>query len=77
MDTYIAVSPYFCISVGAGHEEIVRWLVNNDLTGTIAFIQDNNGDTPAHDAADNGYMLLLCEVELQFNYCKTLDTQRF
>ena len=44
--------------IAAGHEEIVRWLVNNDLTGTIAFIQDNNGDTPAHDAADNGYVSL-------------------
>ena len=48
------------ISVAAGHEEIVRWLVNNDLTGTIAFIQDNNGDTPAHDAADNGYVFNMC-----------------
>lgn len=46
------------MAVATGREDIVRWLVNNDLTGTIAFIQDNNGDTPAHDAADNGYALL-------------------
>ena len=48
--------------VAAGHEEIIRWLINNDLTGTIALIQDNNGDTPAHDAADNGYVVLYCCV---------------
>ena len=49
---------YTWLLVANGHEDIVRWLVNNDLTGTIAFIQDNNGDTPAHDAADNGYVSL-------------------
>ena len=47
---------YTFLVTATGREEIVRWLVNNDLTGTIAFIQDNNGDTPAHDAADNGYV---------------------
>jgi len=53
---YIIINTLHVYTIAAGHEAIVRWLVNNDLTGTIAFIQDNNGDTPAHDAADNGYV---------------------
>lgn len=66
---------YTWLLVANGHEDIVRWLVNNDLTGTIAFIQDNNGDTPAHDAADNGYVSLHGRVLCVIN--NTIDIQKF
>ena len=32
-----------------------RWLIDSDIGGTLVNTKDNSGDTPAHDAADNGY----------------------
>jgi len=65
----LSINITFIYCTAAGHEEIIRWLINNDLTGTIALIQDNNGDTPAHDAADNGYIAIRTYIEMNaLNY---------
>ena len=33
--------------------------MNSDISGTLINAKDVNGDTAAHDAADNGYALAL------------------
>ena len=38
----------------AGKLKTVRWLVNHDVSGLLISAQDDNGDTPAHDAAGAG-----------------------
>lgn len=43
-----------CIPPAAGQVHTARWLINSDVGGTLVVAKDKNGDTPAHDAADNG-----------------------
>ena len=42
------------IPPAAGQVHTARWLINSDVGGTLVVAKDKNGDTPAHDAADNG-----------------------
>ena len=44
----------FLFVLAAGKLKTVRWLVNNDMTGLLVSAKDENGDTPAHDAAGSG-----------------------
>ena len=41
-------------SLASGQVHTARWLINSDVGGTLVMTKDKNGDTPAHDAADNG-----------------------
>ena len=43
-----------CIPPSAGQVHTARWLINSDVGGKLVVAKDKNGDTPAHDAADNG-----------------------
>ena len=45
---------HICISTATGMVKTARWLIDSDLKGTLVKMKDNNGDTAAHDAADNG-----------------------
>ena len=40
--------------VATGQLKTARWLIDSDVGGTLVNSKDNSGDTPAHDAADNG-----------------------
>ena len=42
-----------CISA-TGQVDTAKWLIDSDVGGKLITSKDNNGDTPAHDAADNG-----------------------
>lgn len=44
----------YLLHLAAGKLKTVRWLVNNDASGLLISAQDDNGDTPAHDAAGAG-----------------------
>ena len=44
----------FFIFVASGQVGAARWLLNCDLGGKLITAKDKNGDTAAHDAADNG-----------------------
>lgn len=44
-----------CDAVGTGHIETAEWLLKSDVSGRLISAKDKNGDTPAHDAAENGY----------------------
>ena len=49
-----------------------KWLIDSDVTGTLVTSKDNNGDTPAHDAADNGSVSILhCYPSLYTKYNAT------
>lgn len=37
-----------------GQVNTSKWLIDSDMGGTLISSKDNSGDTPAHDAADNG-----------------------
>ena len=39
----------------AGVTRTAKWIVNCDSSGYLIGVTDNNGDTPAHDAAENKY----------------------
>ena len=43
-----------------GQVHTARWLINSDVGGTLVMAKDKNGDTPAHDAADNGWASNSC-----------------
>lgn len=36
-----------------------KWIVNCDSSGYLIGVTDNNGDTPAHDAAENKYVRVI------------------
>lgn len=38
----------------SGQVLTARWLINSDIGGSLIATKDKNGDTAAHDAADNG-----------------------
>ena len=38
----------------AGMVKTALWLINSDVGGTLIHAKDKNGDTPGHDAAENG-----------------------
>ena len=40
--------------IGNGHIETAEWLLKSDVSGRLIIAKDKNGDTPAHDAAENG-----------------------
>ena len=40
--------------LATGQLKTAKWLIDSDVGGTLVTSKDNNGDTPAHDAADNG-----------------------
>ncbi|CAI8043204.1 Espin, partial [Geodia barretti] len=42
-----------------GQMKTAKWLIDSDVAGTLVTSKDNNGDTPAHDAADNGKIEML------------------
>ena len=42
------------LSIGNGHIETAEWLLKSDVSGRLIIAKDKNGDTPAHDAAENG-----------------------
>lgn len=44
------------IYAAAGQIYTAQWLVNSDAGGMLVGKKDRNGDTPAHDAAENGYV---------------------
>lgn len=44
---------YFHVT-GNGHIETAEWLLKTDVSGRLISAKDKNGDTPAHDAAENG-----------------------
>ena len=39
---------------GNGHIDTAEWLLKSDVSGRLITAKDKNGDTPAHDAAENG-----------------------
>lgn len=41
-------------NAAAGMVNTAHWLISTDVRGSIIHAKDKNGDTPAHDAADNG-----------------------
>ena len=45
-----------CTCTATGMLKTARWLINSDLKGTLVKMKDSNGDTAAHDAADNGWV---------------------
>ena len=40
--------------IATGQIKTARWLIDTDIGGTLINMKDSSGDTPAHDAADNG-----------------------
>lgn len=42
------------VFVATGQEHTAQWIMNTDSSGTLVSMKDKNGDTPAHDAAENG-----------------------
>ena len=48
-----------CVYVGNGHIETAEWLLKTDVSGRLILAKDKNGDTPAHDAAENGYVAMV------------------
>ena len=44
----------FLHTAASGQVGTARWLLNCDLGGKLITAKDKNGDTAAHDAADNG-----------------------
>jgi ankyrin repeat protein len=42
-------------AASTGQLKTVQWLIDSDVGGTLVNSKDNGGDTPAHDAADNGH----------------------
>jgi len=55
LKSVIDQSPSFSTRAPAtGQVHTARWLINSDVGGTLVMAKDKNGDTPAHDAADNG-----------------------
>ncbi len=38
------------------------YLINSDVGGNLVMARDENGDTPAHDAADNGLVVLVLSL---------------
>ena len=54
----LSLSPVACF-VATGQMKTAKWLIDSDVAGTLVTSKDNNGDTPAHDAADNGSVSLL------------------
>ena len=38
----------------SGQQHTAQWLINSDTSNILVTKKDKNGDTPAHDAADNG-----------------------
>ena len=48
------------------------WLINSDVGGSLVVAKDDNGDTPAHDAADNGYAINLTSCTTV--HCKQPNT---
>ena len=53
------------------------WLINSDVGGSLVMAKDENGDTPAHDAADNGCVrhAISHSCALDFLYLKLLMKQ--
>lgn len=41
------------------HLHTAQWLINSDASGMLVRMKDGNGDTPAHDAAEGGYVAQL------------------
>ena len=50
----LSLSPPPSLPSGNGHIETAEWLLKTDITGKLISAKDKNGDTPAHDAAENG-----------------------
>ena len=45
---------HYDILPATGQVKTSKWLIDSDVGGTLINCKDNSGDTPAHDAADNG-----------------------
>ena len=50
----------YCYVAATGQWKTAKWLIDSDVGGKLVTSKDNNGDTPAHDAADNGSVHQLC-----------------
>ena len=50
----VYVSDAILLFLGNGHVETAEWLLKSDVSGRLIVAKDKNGDTPAHDAAENG-----------------------
>lgn len=44
----------FYRTTATGMVKTARWLIDSDVGGSLVKMKDTNGDTAAHDAADNG-----------------------
>ena len=51
------------MDTASGKEKVAEWLINSDTGGNLVNKKDGNGDTPAHDAAESGYVYA-CYIEI-------------
>jgi len=47
---------FMFVNAASGEVKVAEWLINSDTGGNLVNKKDGNGDTPAHDAADSGYV---------------------